>query len=64
MPGEKSVTVYRPTKHQVKNPWREVHPGSIWRLLPMTLVLGLLAAAYLVWRVAATPVTATRSPGR
>jgi uncharacterized protein YabE (DUF348 family) len=57
MPGEKSVTVYRPTKHQVKNPWREVHPGSIWRLLPMTLVLGLLAAAYLVWRVAATPVT-------
>jgi uncharacterized protein YabE (DUF348 family) len=57
MPGEKSVTVYRPTKHQIKNPWREVHPGSIWRMLPMALVFGLLAAVYLVWRVASTPVT-------
>jgi uncharacterized protein YabE (DUF348 family) len=57
LPGEKSVTVYRPTKHQIKNPWREVHPGSIWRMLPMTLMVGLLAAVYLVWRVTGTPVT-------
>lgn len=57
MPGEKPGSVWRPRQHKKLHPWYRVHPGRVWRILPLLAGLIVLWAGLQIWRATSIPVT-------